>query len=599
MSFYNQNLAYGGVQPAFGATQQPMPMQQMPMQQYPQQGYVNPNTSAYAMYQNYQEQARAQEMARQQALMRQQMQFQQQQKFQQPMMGMPQPQQMQPNFQQSFNQQQNMYQQPVTMYQQQPQSTNTISSWGNGGGVQGKYKPKTSSQPVQQYQQVQTPVTPQQVDIRVPDDVLNKISKLEDENLILKEKIEMLAKVIYSNMEHGFLIGKNESGHVQEEVKVQNGKLQYTLYGDGTTNSENVPTFQVSTHIPRRDTDGGVCFISDPCNPEHGTEINNIIGVGEKIAEDIFSNAINTTEGSIYKHSVRVGQTNQIGNNTTINEEVKKRIDEMVENSEDKLLTEEMVEKVTREVADDIEEFLKKFKQAPGIIEAAQFLDNSERSIKKDGFINGMLIPIEIVTYLKEELKSTYNDFVRINLGEKFDPLGKMCAENVIDADKGMTGKYEGFPRTQEQINAYTNGLKKIMIDFMFGLKLLKTNVLINEEDSTVNVIIGITSDMHVYSVCLDTVEEVKELAKDEVGMLIVAPESHKQVYGILNSIITRDLEMKSAIDELGYSQKHYIHNAVIRFANISNGTCVAYKAYRVIKGSQPIFVLKKIYQNF
>lgn len=586
-------------------------MNGQPMMQQPVFGNSNNPNSAAAIYHQQQQQAaynqyqqQQQQLAfqQQQEAMRRQALAQQQQMYAQQQMNMmnqqPQAQNMMFQQQMQFNPYQNAQNQNYNMNlpqyaQPQPTSqTNSISSWGQGSAINGKYRSKT--EPTQSYQN-QQPVQ-QQVQQVLDNETQKRIERLEDENLILKEKIDMLTKALYKNQPHKFLIGNEESKRVTTENSIDaNGSVTHTLYGQDYDDSD-IEIMTVTPHLPKNENGKSYVFF-DPTDPEIGTEINNIVNVGEIISEDVISNTIKTdTRETIYSHRVKVGQVTVIGGDENLNKYAKELIEESLEEREGEL-TDEIIREKSKQIADEFNAYLTTFKKAKSIKDVANFLCNTEDEIKKTGkALKNYTIPVKLVDYLKDNFKTAYNEFAKINLGLTFDPVGEFSAQAVIDADRGLKGEYVEFPRTPEEISKYVNSVESLIFNFLNGIKLLKLSIDVNDDE--VNVLIKTVIDMNVYSVILDDRNEVKELGGDNSGMYIVSRESHRKVYSILESIMSFHHELSNA-GECLYNKDSFIHNMVVRFSTIDNSTCVAYKAYKVIKGSRPIFVLKKIYQNF
>lgn len=595
MNNYYGNMGFnqGMVQPAFG---QP-----------------NPNSAA-AIYQQQQAQMafnqyQQQQQAAQQEALRRQAMAQQQQMFAQQQMNMMNQQQMQNQnmmFQQPMQYnpyqqaQNNTYNMNLPQYAQQPQpQTNSISSWGQGSAISGKYRPKT--EPSNQYQSQQTyqsqPTQTQPATTVTNDETQKRIERLEDENLILKEKINMLTKALYKNQPYKFLIGKTESEKVTMNDDLDsNGKVTHTLYGKDYDNTE-IKILPVTPHLPK-DIEGKCCLFVDPTSPDKGTEVNNIIHVGESIAEDVMSNTIQSnTNETIYSHRVKVGQVLVIGNDENLNKYAKDLVESEV--GEDGEVTNEIIREKSKIIASEFESYLTSFKNAKSVKDVANFLCNTEDEIRRTGkALKNYTIPLKLVEYLKENFRIAYNDFARINLGLSFDPIAEFTAQAAIEADKGLKGEYVEFPRTPEEITKYSESVGSLIFNFLHGIKLLKLGI--DYSDDEVNVMIKTIVDMSVYSVILKDQSDVKELTNEDDGIYIVSPESHKKVYSILESIMAYHFDIVSSYDEDGnYNRNTFIHNMVVRFSTPDNGLCVAYKAYKVIKGNRPIFVLKKIYQSF
>lgn len=581
-------------QPIFGAQNNPNSAAAIYHQQQQQAAYNQYQQQQQQLaYQQQQEALRRQAMAQQQQMYaQQQMNMMNQQTQNQNMMF---PQQMQFNpYQNAQNQNFNMnlpqYGQP-----QQTSQTNSISSWGQGSAISGKYRSKTEPTSSYQNQQPTQQQPVQQVQQILDNETQKRIERLEDENLILKEKIDMLTKALYKNQPYKFLIGNEESKRVTMENSIDaNGSVTHTLYGQDYDDSD-IEIMTVTPHLPKNENGKSYVFF-DPTDPEIGTEINNIVNVGEIISEDVISNTIKTdTRETIYSHRVKVGQVMVIGGDDNLNKYAKNLIEASLEENGE--LTGEIIREKSKQIADEFNAYLSAFKKAKSVKDVANFLCNTEDEIKKTGkALKNYTIPLKLVEYLKDNFKSAYNEFAKINLGLTFDPIGEFSAQAAIDADRGLRGEYPEFPRSQEEITKYSNSVESVIFNFLNGIKLLKLSLDVN--DDKVNVLIKTVVDMNVYSVILDDRNEVKSLSGDSDGMYIVSRESHRKVYSILESIMSFHHELSDACEGV-YDKDTFIHNMVVRFSTIDNSTCVAYKAYKVIKGTRPIFVLKKIYQNF
>lgn len=580
-------------QPIFGAQNNPNSAAAIYHQQQQQAAYNQYQQQQQQIaYQQQQEALRRQALAQQQQMYaQQQMNMMNQQMQNQNMMF---PQQMQYNpYQNAQNQNYNMnlpqYGQP-----QQTSQTNSISSWGQGSTMSGKYRsktePSTSFQNQQPIHQQQAQQTQQPLD----NETQKRIERLEDENLILKEKINMLTKALYKNQPYKFLIGNEESKRVTMENTVDsNGSVTHTLYGQDYDNSD-IEITTVIPHVPKN-KDGKSYVFFDPTDPEIGTEINNIVNIGETISEGIISNTIKTdTRETIYTHRVKVGQVMVIGGDDNLNKHAKDLIAESI--GDDGELTDEIIREKSKQLAGEFNAYISSLKKAKSVKDVANFLCNTESEIRKTGkALKNYTIPLKLVEYLKDNFKSAYNEFARINLGLTFDPIGEFTAQAAIDADKGLKGEYPEFPRTQEEISKYSSSVESVIFNFLNGIKLLKLSLDINDDE--VNVLIKTVVDMNVYSVILEDRDEVKDLSKNNDGTYIVSRESHRKIYSILESIMTFHHELSDACEDL-FNKDTFIHNMVVRFSTIDNSMCVAYKAYKVIKGSRPIYVLKKIYQS-